>query len=78
MNRCCYDCDKKLIPKKIKDLFNELANVIFIECPLNDKNVCGCTIKYLDIDWKNFVKYLKKNNHITIKEIKDLEQKGVI
>lgn len=60
MNKFCRTCPHRLISNEVKEKFNELIKETFLECPIDDENVAGCTIKFLDIDWDNFREYLKK------------------
>lgn len=61
MNKCCINCQHRKIPAEVKASFNDLVNKLFYECPLNDKRIYGCTVKYMNIDWANFMEYLKEN-----------------
>lgn len=60
MNKFCKTCTHRLISDDIKTEFNNFAGVVFLECPLDDKYVIGCTIKEIEIDWESFKKHLKK------------------
>jgi hypothetical protein len=74
MNRFCWKCEHKIIPKFLKQKFNEFANKIFIdECPLDDKNVKGCTTKmFYSVDWPSFCMFLLQNNLVTEEERKNI------
>jgi hypothetical protein len=74
MNRFCWKCKHKNIPKFLKQKFNIYANIIFIdECPLDDENVKGCTTKmFYEIEWPSFYKFLIQNNLATEEERKNI------
>lgn len=60
MNKFCLNCQHRKISDVLKEKFNKYSIPLFVECPKNDKHVSGCTVKYVEIDWENFVEYLKK------------------
>lgn len=60
LNNCCLDCAHRKIPDEIKRKFNEKVYRLFYECPLKDKRITGCTIKYISIDWDSFLAHLEK------------------
>lgn len=73
MNTFCNNCPHRKIPKSIKDKYNNLVSLTFIESPTNDPNVVYCFIKYREIPWNNFINELKKRKMLTKDEIKQLE-----
>lgn len=78
MNNFCKMCQHRLVPKKIKDIFNANVFIAFVDCPKRDIKICGCTVKYLDIDWKKFIQYLNRENKITKEDLEYLKNKGVV
>lgn len=76
MNPFCEVCEHKSIPWFMKDKFNRVVQETFLECPLEDKNVAGCLISRMRIDWIKFAKYLIEHQAITEAEVKRLENSG--
>ena len=59
----CANCPHSAVPKTIKEKYNNFVNKLFIECPIeNEKEIVGCFIKNIKIDWKIFNDWLKENN----------------
>lgn len=76
MNKFCKDCSHRTIPDILKEKFNQNINDFWHECPINDKNIYGCTLKFLIIQWAEFFKYLVKEGMLSKNEKKFLEKSG--
>jgi hypothetical protein len=77
MHKFCTSCPHRLAPKSIRLKFNEFVRPMFFDCPLTQKHVVGCTIKFITIDWKAFANWLKDNNQMTDDEIKTMKVVGL-
>ena len=60
INEFCLTCQHKGVSKRIKKEFDEFVNRLFTNCPITDKRVCGCVVKYINIEWKDFYNYMKR------------------
>jgi len=69
----CKNCQHRRIPATVKQKFNKNVKMMFDECPMRDKQVAGCLIKDITIDWKAFTRWLEDNKMIDDKEIKSLK-----
>lgn len=64
----CKNCNHRKIPSSMKIKFNDNVKMMFDECPMRDKNVAGCLIKNITIDWKAFIRWLEDNKMLDEKE----------
>lgn len=78
MNIFCNNCQHKNIPSTLKIKFNNGVKKTFVECPTGDSKIAGCFIKNLDIDWGKFAEWLIDNRQITMEEIIQLKNLGLI
>jgi len=74
MNKFCTTCQHKDVPSSLKEKYSKYIFELFVECPMNDENICGCTSKYIGIDWKAFLVFLKKRNALNITESEFLQK----
>lgn len=47
-----------------------------MECPIEDKKISGCVIKYQEIDWGKFSDYLEKKRLLSKNEFEELKKYG--
>jgi hypothetical protein len=73
----CNSCDHRKVPASIKTKFNIHVKKMFIECPISSEYICGCTIKFITIDWGAFSKWLKDNQILEDSEEKVLKVIGL-
>lgn len=64
MNKFCFNCRHRTVSKIIRHKFNKFVRPAFLNCPINDKNIVGCTVKFTHVDWGSFIKWLKDNQLI--------------
>lgn len=76
MNNFCNSCKHRKIPKILKVKLNEYYYPYFVFCPISDNQIFGCRIKYLDVEWDNFYKYLLERDLLTKNEINNLKKIG--
>lgn len=77
MNKFCVDCSHQKIPTEIKSKFYPPFGDFFkTTCPLNDKDISGCTVKQIQIDWKGFFSFLEEKRGLKDGERAVLAKKG--
>lgn len=76
MNDFCKTCQHLEIPKILKNKFNKIHFPLFINHPLDEKNVVGCVVKYQNIDWSTFFEFLVNKNLLTKTEYEKLRNDG--
>lgn len=77
MQGFCNDCEHRKVPRSIKNKFNEKVKPFFFECPMNSKDISGCTVKSIVVEWKVFIKWLRDNNILEEEEDKMLKVVGL-
>lgn len=76
MNKFCKNCTHRLIPKILKNKFNNLNYPLFVNDFMDDPKVIGCTVKFIKMKWKEFFVFLLERDLLTDKEKKELEKLG--
>lgn len=76
MNNFCITCRHRQIPSSLKEKYNKYCFNLFEECPMSDENICGCTSKYMDVNWRRFLTLLKRKEALTEEEKELLKNLG--
>ena len=76
LNKFCETCKHLKVPSILKDKFNKLNYPLFVNHPIDDEKVVGCTVKYQEIEWNKFFKFLIQKKVLTKVEIEQLEKNG--
>ena len=76
MQSFCKTCGHRQYSKELREKFNREVRPIFTQCPIIEKNFAGCLVKTLDVDWKNFIKYLSEHQLLTKADVIKLKELG--
>lgn len=72
MNRFCIECSHRRVSKEIRLKFNEFVYPYFIDCPIDDERIVGCSVLFLNINWNSFIRYITKKKVLTEKQKKEV------
>lgn len=76
MNSFCENCPHRQVPDLLREKFNALNFKLFCNQPIDDPNIAGCTVKYINIDWVQFANFLANKKLLSKGQIDELRGSG--